>query len=103
MRVLMQQSFASGMGYRGVLNITLTDTEFRIALVAGNMVILQTPISSIRAVTWRNGFLSDTVTVNYCDQPQQQKWFSFKTGNRKSWIDAFESLGIAVTKGRKFF
>ena len=103
MSVLMQQSFASGMGYNGVLTITLTDTEFRIALIIGNMVILQIPISSIREVSWRNGFLSDTITVNYLPQPQSQKWFTFRTANHKSWIEVFESLGIAVRKGTGLF
>jgi len=51
MPVLMQQSLASGMGYRGVLNITLTDTQLSVRLIVGDMVIVETPISAIRAVT----------------------------------------------------
>ena len=75
------------MGYRRILNITLTDTQFRVALIIGNMVILETPVSAIRAVAWKNGFISDTITVNYKNQHHQQKWFTFQTGNRTSWVE----------------
>lgn len=74
MAVLMQQSLASGMGYSRTLNITLTDTRFRVVLIIGTLVILETPISAIRAVAWSHGIISDTITVNYKNQQHQQKW-----------------------------
>lgn len=100
MTILFRQSWLSGSGYNGVLDITLTTEAVVIGLVLGKTILHTVPVSSIDDVTIDKYLFTPRITLCYRRHDHTRAWFSFGTNQVDIWRKKFLECGIRVIDKR---
>ena len=97
---LFEQSWLSGtvknIPYNGLLFITLTETELRIAFVLINIPILVIPLEKISTVAPSRMLFVPKIVVNYFDTTGRFQSLDFRSWKYRLWIEAFQKCNISI-------